>query len=138
MLLEPTPDNLTNAYQIIYNYFLKITRIYDHFGRDLAREFSIRTPAILAGVAEPGQQHASQSIYLIAVFLQKAISAGTLPPETDSWKTSEYLVSGLCGIMSFWLNLSNEPSMTQVAKYLLPTVFRAITDQPIIIDPEQI
>ena len=125
-ILEFTADKLAHPYQAICDYFFTLSVMAGRLGKDLSREFSFRSPEMIAGAADAAN---GNGIHHIALFLGKAQERGAVPAQVNPWHTAEYLVAGYMGMMQYWQNFSIDESMEDVARRMLPLIFAAVTDQ---------
>ena len=100
--------------------------VFNRMGKEFCKEFSFRSPEMMAGVSDPtvgnGIQH-------MALFLHKGQDFGSIRADLNPWSTAEYLVAGYIGIIQYWQSFSAGESLEEIARRMLPMVFAAVTDQ---------
>ena len=128
--LDLTPLNLKTPYQSICNFFMSTAAFMDSFSKDVARQATFAAPKLVRGNYKTlPPDNANKAI---EAFLEEGKRYGTVSKATDSKKTAEYLIMSASGLSSYWINQDDDRSYMDIAKDMVPLIFRSVTKEKVV------
>ncbi len=129
--LEPAEERLAAPYQSICDYFTAMSDFTDRFSRDVVEQAVMSVRPLTSGGYDALPK--DNTLNRIAVFLSEARKRGTVKQDADVRSEAEYLLMGANGVLLYWIMFTDSERYIDVAGRLMPRLFSAVTDEPVLV-----